>query len=67
MTGETMDRPRIGFTHQDDLFLRAVELDCIPVWARCQWECRCPEAVHGVSIAYPAITTGSLERAKTEL
>ena len=62
-----MDTPRISLTHQDELFLRAVELGCTPVWMRCQWECRCPECIHGISTTYPAISAPSLARAEAEL
>jgi hypothetical protein len=61
MKAETMH------THQDELFIRAVELGCTPVWTGAFWECRCSRSVHGVSTTYAVITTPSLERAKAEL
>lgn len=54
-------------THQDSLFLRAVELGCTPEWTGNLWVCKCPMCAHGVSTTYTAITVASLERAAVEL
>jgi hypothetical protein len=54
-------------TRQDELFMRAVELACTPVWSGIQWECRCRQAIHGGASHTPAITQASLVRAAVEL
>lgn len=59
--------PVRDFNHQDDLFLRAVELGCTPLYTGASWECRCPGAVHAVSTTCAILTIPSLERAKANL
>lgn len=62
-----MDEFMGGFTHQDNIFLRAIALGCTPLWDGFAWQCRCPRIVHGVSTTYTVVTYRSLERASVEL
>lgn len=51
---------------RDEVFIRAVELGCTPVWVGFRWECRCPSAAHGLTTVSPSITTSSLARFEKE-
>lgn len=39
----------VRFTHQDELFMRAVELGCLPKWTGYGWVCMCSHGAHGHS------------------
>lgn len=56
----------VRFTHQDELFVRAVELGCTPVRTSAGWECRCFMATHAISTTYAVITVNSLARFSAE-
>lgn len=53
------------YTYQemrDNLFIRATELGCTPVWVNFRWECRCPGTVHGLSAINPQVSFSVLEK-----
>lgn len=54
-------RPFTFESAQDELFIRAVELGCTPVWANYRWECRCPRNAHGYSLSQPVIRGETLQ------
>ena len=50
------------FTHQDGIFIRAIELGCTPVLSDQGWACQCPRAPHGMSTTYPVLSLSALAR-----
>jgi hypothetical protein len=54
------------FTHQDTVFIRAVDLGCTPVYHEYSWRCHCSGATHGISTFNTEISLGSLNRVARE-
>ena len=54
----------------DELYLRAVELGCFPIWRNgitgWAWHCNCLRNKHGIDQQCSIITPLSLERVKGE-
>lgn len=47
---------------RDNLFVRAVELGCTPVWTGFRWECRCPNTEHGFTQAAPQLSDSKMQK-----